>query len=206
MLLNEEINLLNEKYQVSNIPDYKLEYKDNVISILNNLYIKDFYYMEFYLNCDRIKKYISLNKQLSISLYKYYLLYKTSNLKLDMEQSYNILNYVINSLYRYCANSSEDILNSKLFLEQINKNKELVKLQVNDIFMYLHNTMLSIPNSRLSIGDINLLTSNLNKNILSNKQLYLMEAISIGCSKQELKDKNYNGIKKLIYVPQCKIK
>lgn len=206
MLLNEEINLLNEKYQVSNIPDYKLEYKDNVISILNNLYIKDFCYMEFYLNCDRIKKYISLNKQLSISLYKYYLLYKTSNLKLDMEQSYNILNYVINSLYRYCANSSEDILNSKLFLEQVNRNRELVKLQVNDIFMYLHNTMLSIPNSRLSIGDINLLTSNLNKNILSNKQLYLMEAISIGCSKQELEDKNYNGIKKLIYVPQCKIK
>ena len=206
MLLNEEINLLNEKYQVSNIPDYKLEYKDNVISLLNNLYIKDFCYMEFYLNCDRIKKYISLNKQLSISLYKYYLLYKTSNLKLDMEQSYNILNYVINSLYRYCANSSEDILNSKLFLEQVNRNRELVKLQVNDIFMYLHNTMLSIPNSRLSIGDINLLTSNLNKNILSNKQLYLMEAISIGCSKQELEDKNYNGIKKLIYVPQCKIK
>ena len=206
MLLNEEINLLNEKYQVSNIPDYKLEYKDNVINLLNNLYIKDFPYMEFYLNCDKIKKYISLNKQLSISLYKYYLLYKTSNLKLDMEQSYNILNYVINSLYRYCANSSEDILNSKLFLEQINRNRELVKLQVNDIFMYLHNTMLSIPNSRLSIGDINLLTSNLNKNILSNKQLYLMEAISIGCSKQELEDKNYNGIKKLIYVPQCKIK
>lgn len=206
MLLNEEINLLNEKYQVSNIPDYKLEYKDNVISILNNLYIKDFPYMEFYLNCDRIKKYISLNKQLSISLYKYYLLYKTSNLKLDMEQSYNILNYVINSLYRYCANSSKDILNSKLFLEQVNRNRELVKLQVNDIFMYLHNTMLSIPDSRLSIGDINLLTSNLNKNILSNKQLYLMEAISIGCSKQELEDKNYNGIKKLIYVPQCKIK
>ncbi len=206
MLLNEEINLLNEKYQVSNIPDYKLEYKDNVISLLNNLYIKDFPYMEFYLNCDKIKKYISLNKQLSISLYKYYLLYKTSNLKLDMEQSYNILNYVINSLYRYCVNSSEDILNSKLFLEQVNRNRELVKLQVNDIFMYLHNTMLSIPNSRLSIGDINLLTSNLNKNILSNKQLYLMEAISIGCSKQELEDKNYNGIKKLIYVPQCKIK
>lgn len=206
MLLNEEINLLNEKYQVSNIPDFKLEYKDNVISLLNNLYIKDFYYMEFYLNCDKIKKYISLNKQLSISLYKYYLLYKTSNLKLDMEQSYNILNYVINSLYRYCVNSSEDILNSKLFLEQINKNKELVKLQVNDIFMNLYNTMLNIPNSRLSIGDINLLTSNLNKNILSNKQLYLMEAISIGCSKQELEDKNYNGIKKLIYVPQCKIK
>lgn len=206
MLLNEEINLLNEKYQVSNIPDYKLEYKDNVISLLNNLYIKDFYYMEFYLNCDKIKKYISLNKQLSISLYKYYLLYKTSNLKLDMEQSYNILNYVINSLYRYCANSSEDILNSKLFLEQVNRNRKLVKLQVNDIFMYLHNTMLSIPDSRLSIGDINLLTSNLNKNILSNKQLYLMEAISIGCSKQELEDKNYNGIKKLIYVPQCKIK
>ena len=206
MLLNEEINLLNEKYQVSNIPDFKLEYKDNVISLLNNLYIKDFYYMEFYLNCDKIKKYISLNKQLSISLYKYYLLYKTSNLKLDMEQSYNILNYVINSLYRYCVNSSEDILNSKLFLEQINRNRELVKLQVNDIFMYLYNAMLNIPNSRLSIGDINLLTSNLNKNILSNKQLYLMEAISIGCSKQELEDKNYNGIKKLIYVPQCKIK
>ena len=206
MLLNEEINLLNEKYQVSNIPDYKLEYKDNVISILNNLYIKDFYYMEFYLNCDRIKKYISLNKQLSISLYKYYLLYKTSNLKLDMEQSYNILNYVINSLYRYCANSSEDILNSKLFLEQISENKELVKLQVNDIFMYLYNTMLNIPNSRLSIGDINLLTSNLDKNVLSNKQLYLMEALSIGCSKQELKNRNYNGIKKLIYVPKCKIK
>lgn len=206
MLLNEEINLLNEKYQVSNIPDYKLEYKDNVISILNNLYIKDFYYMEFYLNCDRIKKYISLNKQLSISLYKYYLLYKTSNLKIDMEQSYNILNYVINSLYRYCANSSEDILNSKLFLEQISENKELVKLQVNDIFMYLYNTMLNIPNSRLSIGDINLLTSNLDKNVLSNKQLYLMEALSIGCSKQELKNRNYNGIKKLIYVPKCKIK
>lgn len=204
MLLNED--LLNKKYQVSSIPDYKLEYKDNVISLLNNLYIKDFYYMEFYLNCDKIKKYISLNKQLSISLYKYYLLYKTSNLKLDMEQSYNILNYVINSLYRYCANSSEDILNSKLFLEQVNRNRKLVKLQVNDIFAYLYNTMLNIPNSRLSIGDINLLTSNLNKNILSNKQLYLMEALSIGCSKQELENRNYNGIKKLIYVPQCKIK
>ena len=74
MLLNEEINLLNKKYQVSSIPDYKLEYKDNVISLLNNLYIKDFLYMEFYLNCDRIKKYISLDKQLSMSLYKYYVL------------------------------------------------------------------------------------------------------------------------------------
>lgn len=204
MLLNE--NLLNQKYQVSSIPDYKLKYKDNVISLLDNLYIKDFIYMEFYLNCDKIKKYIALDKQLSMSLYKYYLLYKTSNLKLDMEQSYNILNYVINSLYRYCANSGEDILNSKLFLEQISENKELVKLQVNDIFAYLYNTMLNIPNSRLSIGDINLLTSNLNKNILSNKQLYLMEAISIGCSKQELENRNYNGIKKLIYVPKCKIK
>ena len=183
MLLNE--NLLSQKYQVSSIPDYKLKYKDNVISLLDNLYIKDFLYMEFYLNCDKIKKYIALDKQLSMSLYKYYLLYKTSNLKLDMEQSYNILNYVINSLYRYCANSSEDKLNSKLFLEQISENKELVKLQVNDIFVYLYNTMLNIPNSRLSIGDINLLTSNLDKNILSNKQLYLMEALSIGCSKQE---------------------
>lgn len=206
MLLNEEINLLNKKYQASSIPDYKLKYKNIVISLLNDLYIKDFLYMEFYLNCDRIKRYISLDKQLSMSLYKYYLLYKTSNLKIDMEQSYNILNYVINSLYRYCANSSEDILNSKLFLEQINRNRELVKLQVNDIFMYLYNTMLNITNSRLSIGDINLLTSNLNKNILSNKQLYLMEAISIGCFKQELENRNYNGIKKLIYVPQCKIK
>ena len=72
--------------------------------------------------------------------------------------------------------------------------------------MYLYNTMLNIPNSRLSIGDINLLTSNLNKNILSNKQLYLMETISIGCFKQELENRNYNGIKKLIYVPKCKIK
>lgn len=204
MLLNE--NLLNQKYQVSSIPDYKLKYKDNVISLLDNLYIKDFIYMEFYLNCDKIKKYIALDKQLSMSLYKYYLLYKTSNLKLDMEQSYNILNYVINSLYRYCANSGEDILNSKLFLEQISENKELVKLQVNDIFAYLYNTMLNIPNSRLSIGDINVLTSNLDKNILSNKQLYLMEAISIGCSKQELENRNCNGIKKLIYVPKCKIK
>ena len=84
MLLNEEINLLNKKYQASSIPDYKLKYKDIVISLLNDLYIKDFLYMEFYLNCDRIKRYISLDKQLSISLYKYHLLYKTSNLKIDM--------------------------------------------------------------------------------------------------------------------------
>ena len=55
MLLNEEINLLNKKYQASSIPDYKLKYKDIVISLLNDLYIKDFLYMEFYLNCDRIK-------------------------------------------------------------------------------------------------------------------------------------------------------
>ena len=59
MLLNEEINLLNKKYQASSIPDYKLKYKNIVISLLNDLYIKDFLYMEFYLNCDRIKRYIS---------------------------------------------------------------------------------------------------------------------------------------------------
>ena len=82
--------LLNEKYQVSNIPDFKLEYKDNVISLLNNLYIKDFYYMEFYLNCDKIKKYISLNKQLSISLYKYYLLYNKFCLKSANNSLFNI--------------------------------------------------------------------------------------------------------------------
>ena len=40
MLLNEEINLLNKKYQASSIPDYKLKYKDIVISLLNDLYIK----------------------------------------------------------------------------------------------------------------------------------------------------------------------
>ena len=70
MLLNEEINLLNKKYQASSIPDYKLKYKDIVISLLNDLYIKDQVARRLYIRTgkdhmarQRLKKTLKLIKQ-----------------------------------------------------------------------------------------------------------------------------------------------
>lgn len=149
----------------------------------------------------------SIEKRWMYNLGYLSLLFNDEKIVHQYEGTYNNLNYLINSIYRNIARYSVPLDSiDTLFIDRIEK-EELVKEKFAEVVEYLFDLRSDIPGSRCSIGNYGL-SSNKSKlkACLSPQQEALIEAVSFGCSMEELKRGDYEGCKKLIYVPQQKIK
>ena len=123
------------------------------------------------------------------------------------EGVYNTLNYLINSLYKEVDFYDGKIYCKKDLFSDISSRKEVVRDNFVKIVEELWQTRDKLSNSKLSICNYGL-TKNRNKkdNIFSVSQEALIEAIAYGCSLNELVNNDFEGAKRLIYVPIDKIR
>lgn len=135
------------------------------------------------------------------------LIFADEELACNYEGTYNTVNYLINSIYRNIARHDGvvDSVNT-LFLDMPEK-EAIVTDKFVEVVEYLWDVRNHVMDSRSSIGNHGL-TANKNKikSHISPQQRALIEAVSFGCSIDELKEGDYEGAKKLIYVPRQKIK
>lgn len=149
----------------------------------------------------------SIEKRWMYNLGYLSLLFNDERLIHRYEGTYNNLNYLINSIYRNIVRYGSPLDSSDmLFIDRIEK-EELVKEKFTEAIEYLLDLRNDIPGSRCSISNYGL-NSNKNKSLISPspQQEALIEAISFGCNSEELKRGDFEGAKKLIYVPHQKIK
>lgn len=134
------------------------------------------------------------------------LLFQDDKLKRDYEGTYNTLNYLINAIYKEIDFYDGRISSKERLFTDIVLRREAVEDNFLKIVEYLWQTRKSIPNSRLSVGNHGL-TKNRSKSgdSLSITQQLFIDAIAYGCTLNELEDNNFEGAKRLIYVPHNKI-
>ena len=83
----------------------------------------------------------------------------------------------------------------------------LVKDKFSDIVDYLWTIRSEVVDSRCSIGNHGLsMNRNKTKKKFTSSQNALVEAVAYGCTLDELEKGNYEGAKRLIYVPTNKMK
>lgn len=159
----------------------------NILSTLHNTNYR------FYYNWHHNLGYISL-------------LFQDDKLRKDFEGTYNTLNYLINAIYKEIDFYDGRIPSKERLFTDIVLRREAVEDNFLKIVEYLWQTRKSIPNSRLSVGNHGL-TKNRNKSgdSLSITQQLFIDAIAYGCTLNELEDNNFEGTKRLIYVPYNKI-
>lgn len=149
----------------------------------------------------------SIEKKWMYNLAYLSLLFSDEKIVRQYEGTYNNINYLINSIYRNINRYGGPIdCIDILFIDRVEKEK-LVREKFSEVVEYLLDIRNDVPGSRCSIGNYGL-SANKNKvrTCLSAQQEALVEAVSFGCSSAELKRGDFEGAKKLIYLPQQKIR
>ena len=135
------------------------------------------------------------------------LLFQDETLRRQYEGTYNVVNYMINGIYKELNRRSCSIETVDALLYELPEKEDLVKDKFSDVVDYLWTIRSEVPAARSSIGNHGL---TMNKSKIKGKwtipQKALIEAVAYGCTLDELDKGNYEGAKRLIYVPCDKIK
>lgn len=132
------------------------------------------------------------------------MLFQNQGMRRDYEGTYNTLNYVINGIYKE-MDSVGKVDDVSLLFEDLGEREMLVQDRFTDVVEYLWQLREDVPGARLSVSNHGL-TKNRQKRgkAVSISQKALMEADAFGCGADELESRNYEGAKRLIYVPREK--
>lgn len=135
------------------------------------------------------------------------LLFQDENLRKNYEGTYNTVNYLLNGIYKELNRRSGSIETVDDLFYVLPEKEELVKDKFSDIVDYLWTIRSEIPDSRSSIGNhgLSMNRSKVKKKFTSSQNA-LIEAVAYGCTLDELEKGNYEGAKRLIYVPHNKMK
>ena len=211
---------LQKEYSSSRLPDYNEKYFFLCNELLLEYSITDFPFLfrEGFFGCANNKKRdfnfpvvgftnTKFDDNWKLNLGYIVSIFQNKSFQTYYEGTYNSLNYLINAIYKELT-ILEGKINSKndLFID-INSRKEFVKSNFNKIARELWLTRENIFESRLSIGNCGLM-KNCNKigKRFSSSQEMFAEAIAYGCSFDELSNDNYEGAKRLLYIPKDKIR
>lgn len=135
------------------------------------------------------------------------LLFQDDELRKNYEGTYNVVNYMINGIYKELDRCDGKIDSVEQLLVDLPEKEEIVRDKFSDVADYLWTVRREVFESRSSIGNQGLtLNRNKTKKKLSTSQKALIEAVAYGCSLEELEKGNYEGAKRLIYVPYGKVK
>ena len=205
------------EYKSGQIPNFKTENSDLCKMILSQLDISDLKFLcENFLNSKGniggyffTEKYGVSKKSYgefdnSNTFYALVELFNNEVMQRRYEETYNMVNYVINSVYRNIDFYSGE-LTKVVLLESLPVRNLLVQEKFVDVVEYLWHEREVVPGARICIGNFGL-TRNRNKTAkqITFSQKALIEAVAFGCSYDELCNGNYEGAKKLIYVPKLK--
>lgn len=194
-------NLCNMLLMEQTILDYKFLFQEGFNAAGNNI-SGDFSYVLHTLQNTNYKYYYKWYHNLGyISL-----LFQDDKLKKEYEGTYNTLNYLINAIYKEIDFYDGRIPSKERIFTDITLRREAIEDNFLKIVEYLWQIRKSIPNSRLSVGNHGL-TKNRNKSgdSFSITQQLFIDALAYGCTLNELEDNNFEGAKRLIYVPHDKI-
>lgn len=135
------------------------------------------------------------------------LLFQDETLRRQYEGTYNVINYMINGIYKELNRRSDSFETVDPLFYELPEKEELVMDKFADVVDYLWTVRSEVPGSRSSIGNQGLtMNRGKTKRKWSAAQKALIEAVAYGCTLDELDKGNYEGAKRLIYVPHDKIK
>lgn len=135
------------------------------------------------------------------------LLFQDESLWRNYEGTYNVINYMVNGIYRELMRNDGNVENVSDLFRDLPEKEEIVRDKFRDVVDYLWTIRSEVVDSRSSVDNHGLtLNRAKTKKKLSLSQKALIEAVAYGCSLEELEDGNYEGAKRLIYVPCSKIK
>lgn len=135
------------------------------------------------------------------------LLFQEESLRADYEGVYNTVNYMVNGIYKELNRWGGNVCNIHQIFSDLREKKAVVQDNFSDVVAYLWTVRNAVFDSRSSIGNQGLTVNRCKTNKkLSDSQKALIEAVAYGCSLDELEKGNYEGAKRLIYVPYNKIK
>ena len=88
-------------------------------------------------------------------------------------------------------------------MKDYKERQELVKISIRNISKELLNLRLQVPNSRLSVANqgLNRTANKIGEQVTYNQKLFI-QALAFGMSLEDLQKKNYEGAKRLLYVPR----
>ncbi len=123
------------------------------------------------------------------------LLFNDPEYRVGYEAVYNNLNFIENAIYRRIAVSRLLFTDVDLLMKTQPEKEEVVEDRLEDVVRYLSGIMDAVPGAACSVNDGRL-------NEVCSGQKALIEAVAFGCTMEELQKGDYQGAKKLIYVPR----
>lgn len=121
------------------------------------------------------------------------------------EGAFNTFNYIKTSICT-TLNSGKNITNKTDLFKDYEEKQELIKNSLGEIAKYLLRVRMLVPDSRLSVTNQGLTKTA--RKVLGSQitchQRHFIQALAFGLSMEDLKDKNYEGAKRLLYVPREK--
>lgn len=133
------------------------------------------------------------------------LIFQNECMQREYECAYNAVNFVVNSIYKALGNHFCSIDTVDDLFKDFALKKEVVYNNFSNVIKYLRNESFSIMDSRLFVGNY-VLAKNPSKSVRVVRAQGLIDAVAFGCSLDELQQGNYEGAKRLIYVPENKIR
>lgn len=204
-MANIKKSSLKEKYKNNYLPDFNSDYTELCMEILSQIDISElsflqknfletrgnnfgWFFPEMHSNgysCRDLRTLVDLFED--VSLQKRY------------DSSYNMVNYVVNSVYRHIDLHDGHLTKQELF-QDLGVRNLLVQDNFTRVVNYLWKIREKVPDAKICIGNTGL-TRNRNKTCkeITFSQKGLIDAVAFGCSYNELCHHNYEGAKKLIY-------
>jgi len=118
------------------------------------------------------------------------------------EGVFNTWNYIKTSICNK-LDKEKNINTKEDLLKDYKERQELVKISIRNISKELLNLRLQVPNSRLSVANqgLNRTANKIGEQVTYNQKLFI-QALAFGMSLEDLQKKNYEGAKRLLYVPR----
>lgn len=132
-------------------------------------------------------------------------LFEEDSVRKDYECAYNTVNFIINGVHKSVSKKLGDVESVDDLFQDFSLKQEIVCNQLPNIALYLREEIAKAPDSRLSVGSY-ILTHGVSTSGKAPKVQGLIEALTFGCSMDELRQGNYEGAKRLIYVPENKMR
>lgn len=211
--IKEAERLIPTEYQSDRLPEFYSQYEEKCLDLLAQLNYRD---VEFFQSCalrdagnNKGGDFYSSNHGIYQTGYHSLVMFEEffkdqRNIYL-YEGAFNTLNYMKASICT-TLNSGKNISSKKDLFEDYSEKEELIENSLGEIATGLLRVRMLVPNSRLSVANQGL-TKTSRKVVgsqITYHQRHFIQALAFGNSLEDLKSKNYEGAKRLLYVPREK--
>lgn len=211
--------LIPYRYKSDRFPDFKDEYSNLYKQVLSKIdaFELEFLWRRGFFTCKNNLKGAFYPGEYGISMSDFKsesnsiqslvnIFDESSDLKNFYEGTYNTLNYVVNGVYKAVNSFNGEVSDKNELFKDFPIRALVVQEHFVDIVEYLWQVREVVPDAKLCICNHGLAKNRgkTSKTITPDQKM-LIQAIAFGCTLEELEEKNYEGAKRLIYVPYQKL-